>query len=288
MWEKRVEVRPPYNFDRVIERLSLDPLINLDEKERTVKVPFYFNQEPIVVTVKAIGTTDLPVFLVSGEVDDAMEYALQRVTHIFQWNVPLEEIQTHFLPTDLRAIFLEHRGTPLVLDFDPYLSLMKCIIHQQVNMSFAFTLTARFVKTFGKEIDGTWIYPTPEVISKIAIQDLRELQFSGRKAEYVIDTSKLIVEGSLELFELYKKSDEEITETLVKIRGIGHWTAQNFLLFALGRQNLFPMADIGIQNAIKKLYKLEKKPTYEQMEAYSRLWEPYLSYASLYLWRSIE
>ena len=77
-------------------------------------------------------------------------------------------------------------------------------------------------------------------------------------------------------------------DTLIKVRGIGRWTVENFLLFGLGRPNLFPKADIGIQNAIKKLYNLEQKPTQEEMETHSKNWSPYLSYASLYLWRSVE
>ncbi|RFB13469.1 DNA-3-methyladenine glycosylase 2 family protein [Bacillus sp. HNG] len=288
MWEKTVHVQPPYDFDRVLDRLSINPTNYLNKDERSVKVPFYIKNEPEVVTVKATGTTDEPSFVVTGSYKDSMEYALQHVSHIFQWDVSLQEIQDHFLQTDLRDIFIEHRGTPLVLDFDPYFSLMKCIIHQQLNMTFAHTLTSRFVTTFGQEIEGTWIHPRPEKIAELSVADLRELQFSGRKAEYVIDTSKLIASGELTLSDLRSKSDEGVMETLVKIRGIGKWTAENFLLFALGRPNLFPMADIGIQNAIKKLYNLEKKPTYEQMEEYSKPWEPYLSYASLYLWRSIE
>ncbi len=288
MWEKTVHVQPPYNFDRVLDRLSINPLNDLNKDERSVKVPFYIKDEPVVVTVKATGTTNEPTFKVTGSEKDSMKTALEHVSHIFQWDSPLQEIHDHYLQTDLRDIFIEHRGTPLVLDFDPYFSLMKCIIHQQLNMTFAHTLTSRFVTTFGEEIEGTWIHPRPEKIAELSVTDLRELQFSGRKAEYVIDTSKLIAAGELTLPDLQSKTDEEVMNTLVKIRGIGKWTAENYLLFALGRPNLFPMADIGIQNAIKKCYNLEKKPTYEEMEEYSKPWEPYLSYASLYLWRSIE
>ncbi len=288
MWEKNVHVQPPYNFDRVLDRLSINPLIDLNKDERSVKVPFYIKNEPVVITVKATGTTENPIFVVTGTQTGLMEQALQHVSHIFQWDVPLDKIQDHFLQTDLRDIFIEHRGTPLVLDFDPYFCLMKCIIHQQLNMTFAYTLTSRFVTTFGEEIEGMWVHPRPEKIAELTVEDLRELQFSGRKAEYVIDTSKLIAAGELTLNDLQSKTDDKVIETLVKVRGVGKWTAENFLLFALGRPNLFPMADIGIQNAIKKLYNLEKKPSYEQMEEYSKPWEPYLSYASLYLWRSIE
>ena len=77
-------------------------------------------------------------------------------------------------------------------------------------------------------------------------------------------------------------------EELIRLRGIGQWTIQNVLLFGLGRNNLFPIADIGIQNAIKKLLELEQKPSKEEMEIMMPEWQPYLSYASLYLWRSME
>jgi DNA-3-methyladenine glycosylase II len=137
-------------------------------------------------------------------------------------------------------------------------------------------------------MDGIWFYPRPEDIAALSYEDLRQLQFSGRKAEYIIDTSRLIAEGKLNLEKLREASDEEVMKALLPIRGIGPWTVQNFLLFGLGRPNLFPKADIGIQNAIKQLLHLEQKPSYEQMEELSKNWEPYLSYASLYLWRSIE
>ena len=77
-------------------------------------------------------------------------------------------------------------------------------------------------------------------------------------------------------------------EELLSIRGIGPWTVQNFLLFGLGKQNVFPKADIGLQRAVQRLLGLSEKPSAKQMEELSKRWEPYLSYASLYLWRSIE
>jgi DNA-3-methyladenine glycosylase II len=288
MWETTIKIEPPYHFDGVLDRLSIDPLNVVDVQEKMVKVPLYIEDNPTVVTVKSIGTKEEPAFWLQGEDIACKEKVIQRVSHIFQWDVPLKEIHTHFLHTNLRDIFVAHEGTPLILDFDPYSCLMKCIIHQQLNMAFAHTLTERFVKTFGFEKDGVWFYPRSEKVAELSYDNLRALQFSTRKAEYVIDTSRLIAEGKVSLEELENKSDEEVIKQLVKIRGIGPWTAQNFLLFGLGRPNLFPKADIGIQNAIKKHFQLEQKPTFEQMDELSKEWAPYLSYASLYLWRSIE
>lgn len=280
-----MKISGPYNFDLVLDRLSLDPLHVVDLEKRSVKMPLMISGKPQVVEVKAVGTTDEPEFTITG--GDTPE-VLEKITHILQWNMPLLDIHEHFQKTDLEPIFVKHRGTPLVLDFDPYNCLLKCIVHQQLNLAFAHTLTERFVKTFGNEIDGVHFYPQPEIVANLEVGDLRELQFSGRKAEYVIGVAQKIVNGELDIDSLYQKSDEEIMKELIKLRGVGPWTVQNLLMFGLGRPNLFPTADIGLQNALKKLYNLEKKPTLEEMETYKRDWEPYLSYASLYLWRSLE
>ena len=144
------------------------------------------------------------------------------------------------------------------------------------------------MQTFGNEIDGVWFYPTPEKVSLIRVDQLRELQFSARKAEYVIGIAELVASGALNFNKMDQMTDEEISSELIKIRGVGPWTVQNFLMFALGRENLFPVADIGLQNALRQYYNLEQKPTKVEMERFKEPWEPYLSYAALYLWRSIE
>lgn len=146
----------------------------------------------------------------------------------------------------------------------------------------------RFVENFGEYQNGVWRYPRPERIAALQVEDLRQLQFSGRKAEYVIGLSRAIVDGNLNLNAFEKMDDEEVIREMIVHRGIGPWTAQNFLMFGLGRPNLFPLADIGLQNALKNIWAMDRKPTKEEMMEHFPDWEPYLSYAALYLWRSIE
>ncbi|MCG3084261.1 DNA-3-methyladenine glycosylase [Anoxybacillus sp. LAT_35] len=288
MWQQRIEVEAPYDFSRVLERLAQDPLSAVDIEKQQLVMPFYINETPVAVSVRSIGTKQEPVFLVEAPYEQLKEVILSRLFHILHWDRSLLPIHKHFLQTELRGIFLEHEGTPLVLESDLYFCLIKCIIHQQLHMKVAYKMTERFVKTFGQEIDGVWFYPRPEQIARLSYDELKALQFSGKKAEYMIDISRLIVEGKLDLERLVDATDEEVMKTLLAIRGIGPWTVQNFLLFGLGRPNLFPKADIGLQRAVQKLLSLEMKPSLAQMEALSKRWEPYLSYASLYLWRSIE
>ncbi|UYZ22827.1 DNA-3-methyladenine glycosylase family protein [Mesobacillus jeotgali] len=286
MWEEKVSFSGPYDFDLALSRLALDPLHCIDTEKRLVKIPLSFNNKKIVAEVIGTGTLENPEFLIRA--DNEKEKTLERLSEIFQWDVKLIQIHEHFQTTELKTLFNEHYGTPLVLEFDPFSSLLKSIIHQQVNLKFAFTLTERFVKSFGEELDGVWFYPSPEKVAQLSVEQLRELQFSGRKAEYVIGIAELAASGQLDFEKMKSKSDAEVAQELIKIRGVGPWTVENFLMFALGRPNLFPMGDIGIQNALKKYFNLDEKPTPAQMEKYKEPWSPYLSYASLYLWRSIE
>ncbi len=288
MWTESITMEGPYNFDKVLDRLMMDPLQAVDLQARTVKVPLYIDGTPYVSTIQATGTEDTPSFLVTGTNEQTKEQQLFRIKELFQWQTPLHGIHEHFLGTALQPIFDIHRGTAILLDYDLFGNLVKSIIHQQVNLTFAYVLSDRFVRTYGMEVDGAWFYPRPEQVAGLTVEELRGLQFSGRKAEYIIGLAKEITEGRLDLENLREKNDEEVLKELTKVRGIGRWTAESFLLFALGRPNVFPKADIGIQNAIKQLLAMEKKPTVEEMTAISEEWTPYLSYASFYLWRSIE
>lgn len=277
----RMELPFAYDFDRALERLSLDPLHAIDLSDRSVRIPM---PEGNVAKVKAKGTSESPVF----EIIDAIEEQMALIADIMHFNRSLEPVMDHFLGTSLAHLFEEHKGTPLIREFSLYGSLMKSIIHQQLNLSFAHTLTSRFVQTYGEQKEGVWFYPAPETIAQLEPVNLRELQFSTRKAEYVIGLSRAIASGELVLEDLAKLEDDEVSARLVHYRGIGPWTAQSFLMFGMGRPNLFPIADIGLQNALKIQWGRPEKPKAEEILLHLPEWEPYLSYASLYLWRSVE
>lgn len=282
MMTQTIQLDFAYDFDRVLDRLSMDPIVSLNKENRSVHIPFGHS---VIFSLQAIGTTEMPLFQIEGI---ESETQLQWLKEIFHFNRSLEPIHLHFAQTNLAEVFKEHVGTPIVRDFSLYATLMKSIIHQQLNLSFAHTLTTRFVHTFGHELNGVWFYPTPEKIGQLQVEQLRELQFSTRKAEYVIGISQSIASGELNLEKLALEDEATIMQTLIKYRGIGPWTAQSFLLFGLGKPDLFPLADIGLQNALKKLWNLSEKPKPEEIASHFPQWSPFLSYASLYLWRSIE
>ncbi|PEE42461.1 DNA-3-methyladenine glycosylase family protein [Bacillus pseudomycoides] len=287
MWSEHVTLKDSYYFEEVLRRLSFDPLNVVQLEEKIVYVPLLMDEEQIVVRVQGIGTLQNPQFWVSSQTGE-QEKVMKRIYSIFQWNESFQDIQTHFRNTSLRPLFETYAYTPLVLEFDYFACLLRCIIHQQVHLKFATSLTEQFVKRYGTEKNGVFFFPTPERVANISIEELRNQKFSQRKAEYMVGLAKHIVEGKLNLVELEKQTEEVVAAQLLPVRGIGAWTVQNFLLFGLGRKNMFPKADIGIQRALQGIFQLENKPDDAFLEKMKQECEPYCSYAALYLWKSIE
>ncbi|PEI64181.1 DNA-3-methyladenine glycosylase [Bacillus wiedmannii] len=287
MWSEHVTLEYPYHFEEVLKRLSFDPLNVIQLDEKVIYVPLCIDEEQIVVRLQGIGTVQNPQFWISSQAGD-QEKVMKRMRAIFHWNEPFQDIQNHFLNTSLRPLFETYAYTPIILEFDYFACLLRCIIHQQINLKFATVLTEQFVKRYGTEKNGVFFFPTPEIVANISIEELREQKFSQRKAEYIVGLGRSIVSGTLNLASIETRVDEEVSAQLLPIRGIGTWTVQNFLMFGLGRKNMFPKADIGIQRAVQGVFQLDDKPDDAFLEKVKQECEPYCSYAALYLWKSIE
>ena len=117
---------------------------------------------------------------------------------------------------------------------------------------------------------------------------LRKVGLSGMKVEFMKDLSRKVLDGAVDFKKMKTWSDEEVIEHLVQVKGIGRWTAEMFLMFSLGREDIFSYGDLGLRNAMRKLYNLRKHPSPKQAEKISSAWKPYRSYASRYLWASLE
>ncbi|QWH16032.1 DNA-3-methyladenine glycosylase 2 family protein [Bacillus mycoides] len=287
MWSEHVTLEYPYHFEEVLKRLAFDPLNVIQLDEKVIYVPLFIDEEQIVVRLQGIGTVQNPQFWISSQAGD-QEKVMKRMRSIFHWNEPFQNIQDHFLNTSLRPLFETYAYTPIILEFDYFACLLRCIIHQQINLKFATVLTEQFVKRYGTEKNGVYFFPTPERVANISIEELREQKFSQRKAEYIVGLAKHIAGGKLDLARIGNETEEEVSAQLLPIRGIGAWTVQNFLMFGLGRKNMFPEADIGIRRALQGVFQLDNKPDDAFLEKVKQECEPYCSYAALYLWKSIE
>lgn len=163
---------------------------------------------------------------------------------------------------------------------DPFESLVEAIISQQLNGQSARSIFNKLKSLVRSEvIDAEWL-------SEIHVSKLSKAGVSPQKTRYLKDLSSRVVKGQLDLDNLKTKPDHEVIGILDEVKGIGPWTAQMFLLFTLGRSDVLPVDDLGIQIAVRSVYSLRKLPTAEKIEKIACNWHPYCSVASLYLWRS--
>ncbi len=161
-------------------------------------------------------------------------------------------------------------------------SLVESIISQQLSVKASDTIFKRFLALFpGNK------FPKAEAILKMPIRKLRSVGISGAKAKYIKDLASHVHQGKLSFQKFRKLSDEEVIEALIQIKGIGRWTAEMFLMFSFDRQDLFSHGDLGLRNAIQKLYGFRKPPTVKQINAIVAKWSPHKTLACRYLWRSL-
>jgi DNA-3-methyladenine glycosylase II len=160
-------------------------------------------------------------------------------------------------------------------------SLAEAIVYQQLNGKAAVSIFKRFTELAGNPV-------TPEGILKLSEQQMRAAGLSKQKSSYLRDLAAKTRAGIVDFTCLPNLRDEQVIEHLTQIKGIGTWTAQMFLMFALRRPNVLPTGDYGLQMAIRKLYKKRKLPKPAQMEKLAKCWEPYRSVASWYLWKSMD
>lgn len=163
-----------------------------------------------------------------------------------------------------------------------YLHLCSSIMSQQLSTKVADVIYKRFINLYNGE------EPTPEEIIETPFETLRAIGLSNAKTNYVRNVATFEVEHGMNAQKLEKMSNEEVIEYLTQIKGVGRWTVEMLLMFTLGREDVFAIDDLGIQNAMIKLYKLDrtdKKKFKEDMLRISKKWKPYRTYACMHLWR---
>ncbi len=163
-----------------------------------------------------------------------------------------------------------------------YLHLCASIMSQQLSTKVAAVIYNRFLALYGKKL------PTAQQIVDTPFDTLRSIGLSNAKTNYVQNVCTFFIEEQLDDKHLYMLSDEELQQKLVQIKGVGKWTTEMILMFSLQREDIFPVDDLGIQQAMTKLYKLDvtnKKNLLEQMTKVAEKWRPYRTYACVHLWR---
>ncbi|MFN5135568.1 MAG: DNA-3-methyladenine glycosylase family protein [Chitinophagaceae bacterium] len=163
-----------------------------------------------------------------------------------------------------------------------YLHLCSSIMSQQLSTKVADVIYNRFLALYGrKEPSALQILDTP-------FDTLRSIGLSNAKTNYVLNVCRFFIDEKLTDAQLYKMNDEDIIAKLTQIKGVGKWTVEMILMFSLQHEDVLPVDDLGIQQAMTKLYNLKfetKKELYEQMYKKAEKWRPYRTYACVHLWK---
>ena len=163
-----------------------------------------------------------------------------------------------------------------------FTAISRSIVFQQLSGKAATTIYNRFAALFPDET------PTAKALSEISDEQLRGVGLSRQKTGYLRDFAVRVNSGEVPIDSLHELSDEEIIKALVSVKGIGRWTAQMFLMFRLGRPDVLPDLDLGIQKGIQRAYRMRKLPTPKRVMEIGAKWAPHRTIASWYLWRSLD
>jgi len=196
----------------------------------------------------------------------------------------IRSAQTQLKKNDPQMREIIRRVGPFTLrpKSDHFQMLANSIISQQISVAAAQTITGRLLERLGRAgMNAT-------AISKLDLEDLREVGISKQKGTYLLDLAQHVHAGNIDLKSLARKPDEVVIEKLTEVKGIGVWTAQMFLIFSLGRLDVLPVGDFGIRKAIQQEYELEELPLAKEIETLAEPWRPYATVASWYLWRALD
>lgn len=291
-----IEIHPPkeFNFEECLVFLGRSNEEVLHQiKDGLLYKLIKVNQELILCKIgfaQQVIHVEFPIVSSSKDVHE------QVAAYIWEWFDLDQDLSCFYKVANqdkvLQQVYKKYYGLRMMGIPDLFEALTWAIMGQQINLTFAYKLKKRFVESFGEcltfEGDTFWLYPTYERIAILEVEELRILQFTVRKAEYVIGVAKMMAAGQLtKEMLLQEQTNQQVQKSLMAVRGVGAWTADYVMMKCLHNPSAFPIADVGLQNALKLQLGLERKPTIEEMKEVAINWKGWQAYATFYLWRSL-
>ncbi len=204
--------------------------------------------------------------------------AAQRIAFPAYW----DEAKRELMKCDrvLRRLIPQYEGVSLTSRGDPFATLARSIVGQQISVAAAQAVWNRLVEAHPEF--------TPAKLARAKVERLRGCGLSQRKAEYILDLAAHFKQGGDRTADWLKLDDETVITALTRIRGIGRWTAEMFLMFNLMRPDIFPVDDIGLRNAVSQHYFSGDKLTLSELREVGDNWAPWRSVGTWYMWRSLD
>ncbi len=282
-----------FSFDLCLSFLKRSPreVLHRIEEESVVKA-IYVDDEIVVFRIRHQENTLQIEFLTKKVSTSIRKTVSDYVREWFDLETDIKPFYTMARRDDLlKDLVKKYFGYRIIGQPDLFESIIWAVLGQQINLQFAYTLKQRFVEQFGGSIEINdqkyFLFPSPEVAAQITADQLLPLQFSRQKAAYTIGIAKAFADGELSKQKLTGLPLKEAKEELIKIKGIGNWTANYALMKTFRHPDAFPLEDAGVHNAIKNLMNLKSKPSLDRVKKIYRKYKGWEAYATLYLWKSL-
>lgn len=305
-----IEPNAPYDMNLVLFKCRSEPLYVVNEQEKSLSFALRLSHDKrledqavesiqsksVVCQITSRGTVGHPILelrIVEAVSTIEEQWILKHLAQRFQW------FSTELLPfyqavedsPSLHSLVQMQYGLPYMRYEGLYEGLIQTIVQQQVHFQFARQLVYTLAQDFGQLVQhegmNLALLPEPEEVAELDVHDLHSRKFSRRKAEYMIDFSRKIVQQELDLADLARREEHDFAQQMLKQRGIGRWTVDCMQLFCLGKPDVFPIGDIGLQNAIKNLEGFSSRPTPQQCLQWIEPYKAWGSYVAVYLWGSL-
>ena len=272
--------------------------------ERSPRELLHRTEHEVVTKAMRLGTDDFVLSIHAKKNTLIIEF-LKGLPNEGQKKEIVQYVREWFdLDTDIKPFYALARKDPLLQELvkkyhgyriigqpDLFESLIWAVLGQQINLGFAYTLKQRFVEKFGEIIDANedqfYLFPSFGTVALLSPEQLLALQFSRQKAAYTIGIANAFLEGKISKQKLSGLSLSDAKNELIKIKGIGNWTANYALMKTFRYPDAFPLEDAALHNAIKNQLKLKSKPKPERLKKIFKKYKGWEAYATLYLWKSL-
>lgn len=282
-----------FSFDLCLQFLKRSPreLLHRATDDRVIKL-LRVENELLLFSVRS-GKEKIIIDLLDGKISALTKVILRKYVHEwFDLGTDLKPFYAMARKDDLmKSLIKKFSGYRIIGQPDLFESLIWAVLGQQINLQFAYTLKQRFVEQFGESLEFQgqryYLFPSAEKVSQLRVDQLLALQFSRQKASYTIGIGQAFAEGKISKATLSGLSLNEAKEELMKIKGIGNWTANYGLMKTFRYPDAFPLEDAGLHNAIKNQLGLKSKPDLQRVKRIFKKYKGWEAYATLYLWKSL-
>lgn len=282
-----------YNHELTLQFLSRSPRENLHLlKDDCIYKLLLVDEIPILFNIRLEKESLRIDFLNSKPTSYQQEFIRQYIIEWFDLESDLKKFYSFAKQDDvLKDLVKRFYGYRIIGQPDLFESLIWAVLGQQINLGFAYTLKQRFVEQFGEKVEINnqpyYLFPKPDVVASLTDNDLLPLQFSRQKSKYTIGIASEFASGNISKEKLEGLPIQELKEQLMKVKGIGNWTANYAIMKTFRYPDAFPLEDAGLHNAIKNQLNLKAKPSLDRVKKIFKKYKGWEAYATLYLWKSL-